>query len=254
MDTCEFLENLYRIYHHKNHIGFDPVGFLHLYSNLEDREIVAVVASFLAFGRVKQINSKIGFILELMDPSPRKFVENFDIGKGLLFKFRHRFVKEVHVISLFDSLKRILHRWETVEGCFKEGWLSAKGNILKTLGFVRSFFTTIPPEGWGMFLPDPSKGGSCKRWALLLRWMIRRDEIDPGGWTFMDPSSLVVPLDVHLHRVSKFLGLTSRSVSDWKTVQEITNALKKCDPSDPVRYDFSLTRWSMAGFDMTSLV
>ncbi|MDZ7837879.1 MAG: DUF2400 family protein [Actinomycetota bacterium] len=51
-----------------------------------------------------------------------------------------------------------------------------------------------------------------------------------------------MPLDVHMHRISKQLGLTCRKQADMKTAMEITLAFKQISPRDPVKYDFSLTR------------
>lgn len=91
-------------------------------------------------------------------------------------------------------------------------------------------------------LPAPAKGSACKRLNLYLRWMVRKDNVDPGGWDGIPASRLVVPLDVHMHRISSSLGLTARKAADIKTAIEITRAFRKISPEDPVRYDFCLTR------------
>jgi uncharacterized protein (TIGR02757 family) len=94
----------------------------------------------------------------------------------------------------------------------------------------------------GNLLPAPKNGSACKRLFLFLRWMVRRDAVDPGGWERISPSELVLPLDVHLHRISLALGLTARTVPDLKAALEVTGALRNFDPDDPVRFDFSLAR------------
>ena len=91
-------------------------------------------------------------------------------------------------------------------------------------------------------LPSPVAGSACKRLNLFLRWMVRRDEVDPGGWDHVPPSKLIVPLDIHMHRISLQLGLTGRKQANLKAACEITNAFRAIEPDDPVRYDFSLTR------------
>jgi len=91
-------------------------------------------------------------------------------------------------------------------------------------------------------LPRPERGSACKRLNLWLRWMVRRDAVDPGGWTGVSPAQLIVPLDVHMHRICRALGLTQRNAADLRTAVEITDAFRRFAPDDPVRYDFALTR------------
>ncbi|MCP4642670.1 MAG: DUF2400 domain-containing protein, partial [bacterium] len=92
-------------------------------------------------------------------------------------------------------------------------------------------------------LADPARGSACKRLHLMLRWLVRRDEVDPGGWdSDISPRLPLVPVDVHMHRIALALGLTRRNAADGRTVLEITRAFAAVSPDDPVRYDFSLTR------------
>ncbi|MFC1474950.1 TIGR02757 family protein, partial [bacterium] len=95
--------------------------------------------------------------------------------------------------------------------------------------------------------PAPRRGSACKRMNLFLRWMVRRDDVDPGPWTDVPASKLVVPLDTHMHRISSGMGLTSRKQADLKTAIEITDAFRAISPEDPVRYDFALTRLGILG-------
>ena len=97
----------------------------------------------------------------------------------------------------------------------------------------------------GHLLPRPSRGSACKRLHLFMRWMVRQDEVDPGGWSMIPASELVVPVDVHMHRMGKHLGFTKRKVADARTAQEITGGFRKLCPNDPVKYDFALTRFGI---------
>jgi len=94
-------------------------------------------------------------------------------------------------------------------------------------------------------VPDPSKNSALKRLNLFLRWMVRTDEVDPGGWTRVSPSKLIVPLDVHMHRNARRLGLTQRNQADMKTAEEISAAFAKYCKEDPVKYDFCITRFGI---------
>ena len=91
-------------------------------------------------------------------------------------------------------------------------------------------------------LPSPSAGSACKRLNLFLRWMVRQDNVDPGGWDSVSPAKLIIPLDTHMHRIGRRLGLTPRRQADLRTAIEITEGFRGICPSDPVRYDFALTR------------
>ena len=91
-------------------------------------------------------------------------------------------------------------------------------------------------------MPWPSRGSACKRLNLYLRWMIRSDEVDPGGWSGVHPRKLIVPLDTHMHRIGREWGFTRRKAADMKTALEITEAFRSINELDPVKYDFALTR------------
>jgi uncharacterized protein (TIGR02757 family) len=99
------------------------------------------------------------------------------------------------------------------------------------------------PYGVRAFFPDPRRGGACKRANLFLRWMVRPDDgVDLGQWGPVRPDQLVVPLDTHVSRISRNLGLTRRRTVDWRMASEVTDALRALDARDPVRYDFALSR------------
>ena len=95
-------------------------------------------------------------------------------------------------------------------------------------------------------LPDPSGSSGCKRLLLYLRWMVRPDDgVDLGLWKQVSPSVLLIPLDTHIHRIARNLGLTNRSSPSWAAAEEITAALRAIDPVDPVRFDFALCHMGM---------
>jgi uncharacterized protein (TIGR02757 family) len=86
------------------------------------------------------------------------------------------------------------------------------------------------------------RGSAAKRWHLFLRWLVRADEVDPGGWTRVPMSRLVVPMETHMHRICATLGILSRKSADGRAALEITEFFRRLDPADPARFDFSLTR------------
>jgi len=94
-------------------------------------------------------------------------------------------------------------------------------------------------------IPCPQKKSACKRLHLYLRWMVREDAVDPGGWNRIPASKLLVPVDIHMHRIARMLNLTCRSQADIKTAMEITRGFCKWAPDDPVKFDFALTRFGI---------
>jgi uncharacterized protein (TIGR02757 family) len=72
--------------------------------------------------------------------------------------------------------------------------------------------------------------------------MVRNDDkgVDFGIWKNIKPSKLICPVDVHVARVAKRLGLLQCKQTDWNAAIELTEQLKKLDPLDPVKYDFAL--------------
>ncbi len=92
-------------------------------------------------------------------------------------------------------------------------------------------------------LPSPSGTSPCKRLNLYLRWMVRHgDSIDLGLWSRVSPRKLVIPLDVHVARISRRIGLTELKAPSWRMAEDITRSLRLLDPEDPVKYDFAICR------------
>ncbi|MGC8720743.1 MAG: TIGR02757 family protein [Thermodesulforhabdaceae bacterium] len=243
------MDRIYEKYHRREFIGYDPVGFLHFYPEKEDREIAALVAASLAFGRVEQIHRNVKTVLSWMQPGPRVWIESFERSTLEQIHFKHRFVSKEDLLDLIEGIQIVIHRWGSLENCFKKAWEKSDNDILKAVAIFRLSLMQNGGFRCQMLLPDPGHKSPCKRWMLFLRWMVRHDEIDPGGWeSFMSPEDLVVPVDVHMQKIARRLGFSLRRSVDWRMAIEITEALKTFDPCDPVKYDFSLTRWSMDGF------
>jgi uncharacterized protein (TIGR02757 family) len=120
--------------------------------------------------------------------------------------------------------------------------------------YGRRFKPTPARPGAFYFFPRPSTGSACKRMNLYLRWMARTDAVDPGGWTMVPRSKLVIPLDTHIIRAGARLKLTKYKSPGWKMATDITASLRKLDPADPVKYDFSLCHVGMMGGDVKRLL
>ncbi len=195
----EALEALYRRHNVRPAIASDPVRFVHGL-DLPDREIAALVASSLAYGRVEGILRSVARALELI-PSPAAFLRQSSRAsiRRALRGFRHRFTGAHDLAAMLCGAKAAVLRHGSLERCFAARLKPGDETVVSALG---AFVEEIAPRkrsGGFSLLPPPARGSACKRLNLFLRWMVRRDEVDPGGWILVPASKLVVPLDTHLH-------------------------------------------------------
>ncbi|MGC9371924.1 MAG: TIGR02757 family protein [Thermovirgaceae bacterium] len=236
-----WLEELYGRFNHREYVHPDPVELLYGYEDAREREIAALVAASLSYGRAALIIKSAGMVLDAMGPSPRKFVTNSS-DEDLLVRFRsfrHRFTSGEDMANLLAGVRSALASYGSLENCFREGLKRGGEPSIQGLAFFRNTLCG------GDLLPDPFKKSACKRLHLFLKWMVRSDKVDPGGWTVLDPSELLVPLDTHMFSIARALGMTSRKGADFMTVLEVTRAFSTIRPNDPLRYDFVLTRFGI---------
>lgn len=239
-----FLEAFYERFNRKEFVHPDPLEFLYHYPDVGDREVVGIVASSLAYGRVAQILKSTKRVLDIMGPRPVEFLmetSREDLS-GLLGGFVHRFTKGKDLAELLLGLRAMLEKWGSLENAITFFAHPRDGTIHPALcGFLKEL-DFLSRGAASRILASPWLGSSCKRLYLFLRWMVREDEVDPGGWRGISPSKLIVPLDVHMHRVGMMLGFTERKQADILTAMEITEGFARICPEDPVKYDFVLTR------------
>ncbi len=242
----ELLENIYKTYNRREYVDPDPLVFLYQYEDPGDREIVALIASSLAYGKVSQILKSVKTVLDIMGPSPARYLTDTPgnkIDRGLS-SFKHRFTGPEEIVSLLRGVKKVIKDHGSLYGCFRS-FFKNNDSIINTLaGFVKELKKSCSIDPVSL-IPDPLKGSACKRLNLFLRWMIRNDDVDPGGWRAIPPSALIVPLDTHMHRFSLEAGLTERKGNNIRTALEITGEFKKICCEDPVKYDFAITRYGI---------
>jgi uncharacterized protein (TIGR02757 family) len=243
------LDSLYEKYNRCIFVHPDPLEFLYRYDDPSDREIVGLIASSLAYGRVAQILKSVSSVLERMSPSPSSYIERSSAKKIVagFSGFKHRFTTGGELSEMLVGIKTVHEKYGSLYACFKEGFENDSDTVIPAL----QKFTEELGDGFdcrqNSLLPQPERGSACKRLHLFLRWMVRSDEVDPGDWEGIPSSKLVVPLDTHMHRICRALGLTKRRQADMKTALEITESFKCIVPDDPVQYDFTLTRLGMWG-------
>ncbi len=242
------LELLYDRYNRREYVHPDPLEFLYRYGDVRDREIVALIASSLAYGRVAQILRSTSRVLRLM-PSPAEFIRTSNEAslRNSLKGFKHRFTTGDEMASMMLGAKRMIGRYGSLEACFCSGLDGRDETVLPALCSFTSQLNSSVGVRRSSLVPLAKDGSACKRLNLFLRWMVRRDRVDPGGWFEVPVSKLLVPLDVHMHRICLSLGLTGRKQGDMRTTLEVTAAFREAAPDDPARYDFALTRLGIRG-------
>ena len=250
ISRCD-LDDLYTVYNRRDRVHPDPLVFLYAYPDIRDREIAGLLASCLAYGRVSQIYISLSRVLEKMGPSPVRFLDRStpESLTAVYGEFSHRFATAGNLVNLMLSIKDVRDRYGSIHACFLSGMKIDADTLLPALTrFVAALTAGNPQEGGlGHLIPLPERGSACKRLNLFLRWMVRKDDVDPGGWDQIPPSKLIIPLDVHMHRVGVRLGFTRRRQADMRTALEITRAFSQMVPEDPLRYDFTLCRMGMNG-------
>ena len=237
-----FLEGMYYVYARREIINPDPLYFLYSYHDVRDLEVVGLIASSLAYGRVAQIMKSVERVLSCLGSEPHKFLrenERFDIVPD---DFKHRFTTAYDMNNFLRNISGVIREHESIEGFMSECLNESDGNLFSSLDrFSDRLMMNRKPESFSL-ITAPKDGSACKRLFLYLKWLVRHDEVDPGGWEVLRPSELIVPTDTHMHRISMQLGLTKRKSADLKCAIEITNGFKEICPEDPTKYDFVLTR------------
>ena len=239
-------EDLYARFNKRDMVHPDPLEFLYDYPHTLDREIAGLISSSLAYGRVAQILKSVSLVLGRMS-EPAKFLSRsgWPEIRDTFEDFRHRFTSGQEIAQLLFSTKKVIE----THGCLERYLLSCLGPADDTIAPTLSRFTKGIWAVTGVksmyILPDPAMGSACKRLFLFLRWMVRCDQVDPGGWTNIPPSKLIIPLDAHMFRLAKGIGFTDRRQTNLKTALEITERFREMEPRDPVKYDFVLTRFGI---------
>lgn len=238
----QLLEIKYKEYNNKNFILTDPIQIPWLFHKKEDIEIASFLTCTIAWGQRKTIITNAGRLMGMLDNSPHEFLLNSSSKDWEnMGKFVHRTFQTSDLLYFLDALKRIYIEYGGLEKIFVDGY--KKGGIFEALVYFRDIFMQWNPlNRVNKHVSNPAKGSAAKRLNLFLMWMVRNDNIGVhfGLWPEISPGDLIIPLDVHVGRVSRNLGLLSRKANDWKAAEELSNMLKKFDPDDPVKYDFSL--------------
>ena len=225
-------------------IDLDPIQFMHAFEEKKDREIAGFFAAIMAWGRRDIVIAKVDDLLKRMNFRPAEFVLNFtDSAADTLDGFKHRTFKPEDLYWMIKSLQKIYANFGDFEGFWSSCHQQTMEENRELIAvFHQRFFELFPetPQRTRKHIANPEKNSSAKRLYMYLRWCIRKSEVDLGIWGFISPAELKIPLDVHVARQARRLGLLSRHQNDWKTVMELQEKLLILDPEDPAKYDFAL--------------
>lgn len=244
----ELFEDLYAKYNRRDYVSPDPLQFLYDYDDAEDVEVVGLIASSLAYGRVASILASVSRVLSVLGdrPSCRLREMTRDELDSALDGFCHRFVKGPEMAAFLSGVGAVLRSRGSLEALFRSSL--GDGTRACIIGAMDDFAAELLRASGltsSHLMPRASLGSACKRLALYIRWMARRDDVDPGCWAGVPPSSIIIPLDTHMFRITTGLGFTRRRAADGRTALEVTDAFAAFCPDDPVKYDFALTRFGI---------
>lgn len=244
----DILDEKAAIYNCKEFIDNDPIWFPHQFTDRRDVEIAALLASVIAWGNRKMIlSSGKKMLFGIMEGKPYDYVmsgrwNSLDGGNNIHRTF---FVRDF--VYLARGLKQIYEKQGSMEPFFTQndvwdGIAALRSELQAANGGDATRHISNPLPGKG------KPASACKRLHMMLRWLSRNDGIvDLGIWQNLSPSKLMMPLDVHVARTGRRLGLITRKQNDRKTVEELTAALREFSPEDPTRYDFALFGVGVAG-------
>jgi uncharacterized protein (TIGR02757 family) len=238
------------------HLSPDPLEVVREFEDPRDLEVVGFLGAGLAFGSARGAVTSLRALLARMPAAPAASVTLWDHrrDRARLVGWRHRWLGPDEASLALAVLGRALREHGSVEALFAAGdpGPGADGDPIGAalVSFAARGLALAPPHRsrhLRYFFSGPAAGGASKRLCLYLRWMCRKDGLDPGPWTAVDPARLVVPLDTHVARIARYVGLLSRATADWKAALELTAELRRMDATDPVRYDYALCRLGILG-------
>lgn len=245
------LEALYDRYHRLEHVADDPLRFPRRYDDPRDREVAGMLAAAFAFGRVQAFLPVLERLFDRLGPRPASALAAATDARiaALADGFVYRFVRPDHLGAMLRGLAGTLRADGGLHPAFRRG--SDEGGT--AMAGLRALADRIRAAGGpgdpGFLLPLGRPADPAKRLNLFLRWMVRDDGIDLGVWPDVPKRALLVPMDVHVGRAARLLGLLPdrRSGPRLADAVALTRALAAFDPDDPVRFDFALSHLGISG-------
>ncbi|MBT8220779.1 MAG: TIGR02757 family protein [Bacteroidia bacterium] len=244
-DLKSYLNQAVDRFNHTSFIEKDPISIPKQFSKKQDIEISGFWVAMLSWGQRVTIINKANELMGLMDHSPYEFIKGHEESDRKKFlDFKHRTFNDIDTLYFLEWLQRYYTKHDSLEDAFAMHMNDHTENVEKALVGFQDLFFSLPdaPQRTHKHVATPTRKSTCKRLNMFLRWMVRSDDrgVDFGIWKKIQPSQLVIPLDVHVDRVARSLGLIQRKQTDWQTAVELTNRLKQFNEQDPVIYDYAL--------------
>jgi len=245
-------------------VARDPVELVRRYPDPEDREVAGLLVAALAYGRASVVRDRAGALLESLGSRPAQAIGRAR-ARQRLAGFVYRFQRADDLPRFTAAMHRVRRKYGTLAGAFAAGVDPSAPDYADAMAAfaaaLRSEMQGPLTYGLRYLVPTTADGGAAKRMALYLRWMIRpADGMDLGTWSgaenplttgagraALEPGRLLAPLDTHLARIARYIGLTERRTTDLATARSITRALKVLDPMDPLKYEMALCHLGISG-------
>jgi len=251
-DIKNLLDEKYYEYNKRDFIQTDPIQIPHKFSQAENIEISAFLASTIAWGQRKSIINNSNKMMEIMENNPIEYLKNVTDKEIEQIKgITHRTFNSEDFKYFVKSLKNIYLNHGGLKSVFEKGF-NHSNTIKDAIIYFRTIFFEQPyPEKTGRHIANVEKNSAAKRINMFLMWLVRKDKegVHFGIWNNIPTSALMLPIDVHTGNTARALGLLTRTQTDWKAVEEVTESLREFDKNDPVKYDFSLF-----GIDLNKLL
>ncbi len=244
-ELMTYLDNLVETYNKTSFIKDDPISIPKKFRKKQDKEIMGFWVAMLSWGQRITIINKANELVKLMDNAPYDFILNHEEKDRKIFAdFKHRTFQYTDTLYFLSFFQAYYKKHKSLETAFTSGMHEDDVNVENGIKqFHDTFFSLdYAPQRTRKHVSTPTRNSKCKRINMFLRWMVRKDKnkVDFGIWKNIKTSQLLIPLDVHVERVGRALGLIERKQNDWKTVLELTERLREFCPEDPVKYDFAL--------------
>lgn len=245
------LDELYNRYNHKDYIKTDPIYFPHLFTTFRDKELIALISSCFAYGKISLFGSILQKLIDKVgSPFSEKLVDkNKSELSTITSDLYYRFYTNIDIFHFLTYLQKIYRKNEHYELFILSKFKHVPPSVFEISDFISSDFLSFLQErnikktfGNSYFFPMNGSSSASKRMLMFLRWMVRKDEIDLGLWKLLSPTDLIIPLDTHTGRITYYLGLHENDRSSKKEAICVTQNLKFLDALDPVKYDFSISR------------
>jgi len=240
-----FLNDKVKKYNQPDFIAADPICIPHQFSKKQDIEIAGFFAAIFAWGNRTTIIQKCNELMMRMDNAPHEFCMQHQSGDlKRLLGFKHRTFTDTDLLYFVSFFHFHYRQHDSLETAFTRWMQPNDENIENALNGFYTYFFSLPdvPSRTLKHIACPAKKSACKRINMYLRWMVRKDKhgVDFGLWKGIQPSQLVIPLDVHVARVARHFNLIQRRPTDWQTAVELTQLMKSIDPKDPAKFDYAL--------------